>query len=146
MLTLLSGLQLAKVLSNENAWCDFNLQNWIWWLKVVCNCTQAKIEFIHGYARFTDDPEPTVEVNGNKYTATHILISTGGHPSTVSEDDVPGGLQFPHYRQCTSFCFSFIAFLSCALASNFLYFLIWVHLLKHFVKSILIQSPFQDPV
>lgn len=54
------------------------------------NLEKGKIEFIHGYARFTDDPEPTVEVNGKKYTATHILISTGGHPSTVSEDDVPG--------------------------------------------------------
>uniref|UniRef100_A0A9J8D5C2 glutathione-disulfide reductase n=1 Tax=Cyprinus carpio carpio TaxID=630221 RepID=A0A9J8D5C2_CYPCA len=50
----------------------------------------AKIESIHGYARFTDDPEPTVEVNGKKYTAPHILIATGGHPSTVSENDVPG--------------------------------------------------------
>ncbi|KAK9963227.1 hypothetical protein ABG768_006429 [Culter alburnus] len=54
------------------------------------NLDKAKIESIHGYARFTDDPEPTVEVNGKKYTAAHILIATGGHPSTVSEDDVPG--------------------------------------------------------
>lgn len=53
-------------------------------------CTQGKIESIHGYARFTDDPEPTIECNGKKYTAPHILIATGGHPSTVSEDDVPG--------------------------------------------------------
>ncbi|CAM4615175.1 unnamed protein product [Leuciscus chuanchicus] len=56
----------------------------------LSNLDKAKIESIHGYARFTDDPEPTVEVNGKKYTGTHILISTGGHPSTVSEDDVPG--------------------------------------------------------
>uniref|UniRef100_A0A8C1V1Q6 Glutathione reductase, mitochondrial n=1 Tax=Cyprinus carpio TaxID=7962 RepID=A0A8C1V1Q6_CYPCA len=54
------------------------------------NLDKAKIESIHGYARFTDDPEPTVEVNGKKYTAPHILIATGGHPSTVSENDVPG--------------------------------------------------------
>uniref|UniRef100_A0A8C1T3S4 Glutathione reductase, mitochondrial n=1 Tax=Cyprinus carpio TaxID=7962 RepID=A0A8C1T3S4_CYPCA len=54
------------------------------------NLDKGKIESIHGYARFTDDPEPTVEVNGKKFTAPHILITTGGHPSTVSEDDVPG--------------------------------------------------------
>uniref|UniRef100_A0A8C2INY8 Glutathione reductase, mitochondrial n=1 Tax=Cyprinus carpio TaxID=7962 RepID=A0A8C2INY8_CYPCA len=54
------------------------------------NLDKGKIESIHGYARFTDDPEPTVEVNGKKFTAPHILIATGGHPSTVSEDDVPG--------------------------------------------------------
>lgn len=54
------------------------------------NLDKGKIESIHGYARFTDDPEPTVEVNGKKYTAQHILIATGGHPSNVSEDDVPG--------------------------------------------------------
>uniref|UniRef100_A0A9J7ZGI6 Glutathione reductase n=1 Tax=Cyprinus carpio carpio TaxID=630221 RepID=A0A9J7ZGI6_CYPCA len=58
------------------------------------NLDKAKIESIHGYARFTDDPEPTVEVNGKKYTAPHILIATGGHPSTVSENDVPGDLMF----------------------------------------------------
>ncbi|TRY60130.1 hypothetical protein DNTS_006444 [Danionella cerebrum] len=54
------------------------------------NLDKGKIEFIHGYARFTDDTEPTVEVNGKKYTATHILVATGGHPSTVSENDIPG--------------------------------------------------------
>uniref|UniRef100_A0A3P9PF04 Glutathione reductase n=1 Tax=Poecilia reticulata TaxID=8081 RepID=A0A3P9PF04_POERE len=42
------------------------------------NLDKAKIETIQGYARFTDDPEPTVEVNGRKLTAPHILIATGG--------------------------------------------------------------------
>ncbi|XP_034037841.1 glutathione reductase, mitochondrial isoform X2 [Thalassophryne amazonica] len=54
------------------------------------NLDKAKIKTIHGYARFTNDPEPTVEVNGRKYTAPHILIATGGHPSVLSDDDVPG--------------------------------------------------------
>uniref|UniRef100_A0AAQ5XHY9 glutathione-disulfide reductase n=1 Tax=Amphiprion ocellaris TaxID=80972 RepID=A0AAQ5XHY9_AMPOC len=54
------------------------------------NLDKAKIQTIQGYARFTDDPEPTVEVNGRKYTAPHILIATGGQPSVLSEDEVPG--------------------------------------------------------
>lgn len=54
------------------------------------NLDKAKIHTIQGHARFTDDPEPTVEVGGKKYTAPHILIATGGHPSTVSDEDVPG--------------------------------------------------------
>uniref|UniRef100_A0A3B3VYI6 glutathione-disulfide reductase n=1 Tax=Poecilia latipinna TaxID=48699 RepID=A0A3B3VYI6_9TELE len=39
---------------------------------------------------FTDDPEPTVEVNGRKLTAPHILIATGGQPSVLSDEEVPG--------------------------------------------------------
>uniref|UniRef100_A0A3Q3WQ50 Uncharacterized protein n=1 Tax=Mola mola TaxID=94237 RepID=A0A3Q3WQ50_MOLML len=51
---------------------------------------QAKIQTIHGHARFTSDPEPTVEVHGKKYTAPHILIATGGQPSMLTEAEVPG--------------------------------------------------------
>lgn len=51
---------------------------------------QAKIQTIQGHARFTSDPEPTVEVNGRKYTAPHILIATGGQPSVLSDAEVPG--------------------------------------------------------
>lgn len=51
---------------------------------------QAKIQTIHGHARFTNDPEPTVEVHGKKYTAPHILIATGGQPSMLTEAEVPG--------------------------------------------------------
>ncbi|XP_024139025.1 glutathione reductase, mitochondrial isoform X1 [Oryzias melastigma] len=54
------------------------------------NLDKAKVTFIQGYARFTDDAEPTVEVNGKKYTAPHILISTGGQPSVLSDEEVPG--------------------------------------------------------
>ncbi|XP_036424797.1 glutathione reductase, mitochondrial isoform X2 [Colossoma macropomum] len=54
------------------------------------NLDKARIQTIQGHAQFTDDPEPTVEVNGKKYSAPHILIATGGHPSTVSDKDVPG--------------------------------------------------------
>jgi len=51
---------------------------------------QSHIEIIHGHAAFTCDPEPTVEVNGNKYTAPHILIATGGVPSRPQESQIPG--------------------------------------------------------
>lgn len=51
---------------------------------------QAKVKTILGHAVFTDDPEPTVEVNGKKYTAPHILIATGGRPTVLSDKEVPG--------------------------------------------------------
>lgn len=51
---------------------------------------QANIEIITGYAVFTSDPKPTVEVNGEKYTAPHILIATGGVPSHPQESQIPG--------------------------------------------------------
>lgn len=54
------------------------------------NLNKAHITYIHGYATFTDDPDPTVVVNGKKYTAPHILVATGGHPSVISDNDVPG--------------------------------------------------------
>ncbi|XP_008324753.1 glutathione reductase, mitochondrial [Cynoglossus semilaevis] len=54
------------------------------------NLDKAKIQFIQGVARFTNDTEPTVEVEGRKYTAPHILIATGGQPLVMSDDDVPG--------------------------------------------------------
>ncbi|MBN3303778.1 GSHR protein, partial [Amia calva] len=54
------------------------------------NLNKAKIETIRGHAVFTSDPEPTVEVNGRKYTSPHILIATGGRPSMPSDKDVPG--------------------------------------------------------
>ena len=57
------------------------------------NLDKAKIEMIQGPARFTDDPTPTVEVNGKKYTADHILIATGGRPSEQSESEIPGKKQ-----------------------------------------------------
>ncbi|XP_037117101.1 glutathione reductase, mitochondrial isoform X1 [Syngnathus acus] len=54
------------------------------------NLDKAKIQTIEGHARFTSDPEPTLEVNGRKYTAPHILIATGGQPSVLSDAEIPG--------------------------------------------------------
>lgn len=44
-----------------------------------------KVEVIKGFARFVD--AKTVEVNGQHYTADHILIAVGGRPTIP---DVPG--------------------------------------------------------
>lgn len=54
------------------------------------NLTKSNIDIIHGYAAFTNDPEPTIEVNGKKYTARHILIATGGVPTVPHESQIPG--------------------------------------------------------
>ncbi|MEE6460369.1 hypothetical protein FKM82_000934, partial [Ascaphus truei] len=54
------------------------------------NLHKAQIEIIRGHAAFTSDPEPTLEVNGQKYTAPNILIATGGRPSAPSDTEVPG--------------------------------------------------------
>ncbi|QDO99920.1 glutathione-disulfide reductase [Thalassotalea sp. PS06] len=43
------------------------------------------VEVINGYGRFVD--KNTIEVNGEHYTADHILIATGGRPSIP---DIPG--------------------------------------------------------
>lgn len=44
------------------------------------------VDLIKGFATFVD--EHTVEVNGEKYTADHIMIATGGKPKRL---DIPGG-------------------------------------------------------
>ncbi|XP_029457467.1 glutathione reductase, mitochondrial isoform X2 [Rhinatrema bivittatum] len=54
------------------------------------NLDKAQIELIQGHAVFTSDPEPTLEVNGQKYTAPHILIATGGHPCIPPDSEIPG--------------------------------------------------------
>ncbi|OXB74958.1 UNVERIFIED_CONTAM: hypothetical protein H355_013298 [Colinus virginianus] len=54
------------------------------------NVAKARIEIIRGYGKFTSDPEPTIEVNGKKYTAPHILIATGGRPQVPRDCEVPG--------------------------------------------------------
>uniref|UniRef100_H0XEL2 Glutathione reductase n=1 Tax=Otolemur garnettii TaxID=30611 RepID=H0XEL2_OTOGA len=54
------------------------------------NLTKSNIEIIYGYASFTSDPQPTVEVNGKKYTAPHILIATGGVPAIPQDSQIPG--------------------------------------------------------
>ena len=45
-----------------------------------------KVEVIKGYAQFVD--KQTVAVNGEQFTAPHILLATGGRPDTLA---IPGG-------------------------------------------------------
>ncbi|NXY65022.1 GSHR protein, partial [Callaeas wilsoni] len=54
------------------------------------NVKKAHIDIIRGYGKFTSDPEPTIEVDGKKYTAPHILIATGGRPAVPSDSEIPG--------------------------------------------------------
>uniref|UniRef100_H0XNT6 glutathione-disulfide reductase n=1 Tax=Otolemur garnettii TaxID=30611 RepID=H0XNT6_OTOGA len=54
------------------------------------NLTKSNIEIIYGHASFTSHPQPTVEVNGKKYTAPHILIATGGVPCIPQDSQIPG--------------------------------------------------------
>ncbi|GAA0208933.1 glutathione-disulfide reductase [Kangiella japonica] len=42
------------------------------------NLGNNKVDVIEGYAKFVD--KNTVEVNGERYTADHIVIATGGYP------------------------------------------------------------------
>ena len=46
--------------------------------------TQAKVTLLRGWATFIDDH--TVEVDGQRHTARHILIATGGQPSLPDID------------------------------------------------------------
>jgi len=45
----------------------------------------AKVDIVEGYATIED--AHTVSVNGKRYTAAHILVATGGHPSVP---EIPG--------------------------------------------------------
>jgi glutathione reductase (NADPH) len=45
----------------------------------------SDVDVVHGFARFVD--EKTVEVDGAKYRADHIVISTGGYPAIP---EIPG--------------------------------------------------------
>ncbi|NWQ87705.1 GSHR protein, partial [Burhinus bistriatus] len=54
------------------------------------NIKKAHIDIIRGYGKFTADPQPTIEVDGKKYTAPHILIATGGRPAVPPDSEIPG--------------------------------------------------------
>lgn len=49
------------------------------------NLDNNNVEIIHGYGRFVDNK--TVEVNGEEYTADHILVAPGGKPKRLN---IPG--------------------------------------------------------
>ena len=49
------------------------------------------VTLINGFAKFVD--KNTVEVNGEKITADHIVIATGGRPSVP---DIEGAVSYTH--------------------------------------------------
>uniref|UniRef100_UPI00358F6043 glutathione reductase, mitochondrial isoform X2 n=1 Tax=Myxine glutinosa TaxID=7769 RepID=UPI00358F6043 len=59
-------------------------------VNVGCVPKKDKIEIIPGSASFSDGSKPTVEVNGQQYTASHIVIATGGRPDVPTETEIPG--------------------------------------------------------
>ena len=93
--------QIAEAIHNYGPDYGFDTTvNAFDWKKLVANRTayidrihtsydnvlgKNNVEVIRGYARFVD--AHTVEVNGEKITADHILIATGGRPS---HPDIPG--------------------------------------------------------
>lgn len=99
--TMWYGAQIAEMIGKYAAdyGFDITLNRFDW--KTLVASRQAYIKRIHasydkvlaannitvidGFAKFVD--ANTVEVNGEKYTAKHILIATGGRPSIP---DVPG--------------------------------------------------------
>lgn len=99
--TMWYGAQVAEMIGKYATDYGFDItMNQFDWKTLVAS-RQAYIKRIHGsydkvlaannvtvvdgFARFLD--KTTVEVNGNKYTARHILIATGGRPSIP---EIPG--------------------------------------------------------
>ena len=57
------------------------------------NLEKDNVELIRGKAEFTGAREVTV--GGATYTADHIIIATGGHPTLL---DIPGEVRALHVR------------------------------------------------
>jgi glutathione reductase (NADPH) len=68
----IKSVNWAKLVANRQAYIDRVHASYE---RVL---SQRNISLIQGYARFVD--ARTVEVNGQQYTADHILIATGGKP------------------------------------------------------------------
>lgn len=77
--TTVNHFDWKKLIANRSAYIDRIHQSYD---RVLGN---NKVDVITGFARFVD--AHTVEVNGEKITADHILIATGGRPSIPT---IPG--------------------------------------------------------
>lgn len=77
--TTVNSFDWKKLIASRSAYIDRIHQSYD---RVLGN---NKVEVITGFARFVD--AHTVEVNGEKITADHILIATGGRPAIPS---IPG--------------------------------------------------------
>jgi len=77
--TIVNAFDLKKLVANRSAYIDrihHSYDNLL---------GKNQVDVIKGFARFVD--AHTVEVNGEKITAYHILIANGGRPS---HPDIPG--------------------------------------------------------
>lgn len=70
--TTINQFSWQKLIDNRSAYIDRIHQSYD---RVLNN---NKVDVINGYAKFVD--KKTLEVNGEKYTAEHILIAVGGEP------------------------------------------------------------------
>ncbi|WP_294610189.1 glutathione-disulfide reductase [uncultured Gilliamella sp.] len=70
--TTINQFSWDKLIASRNAYIDDVHQSYDWVLN------KNKVDVIHGYAKFID--QHTVEVNGEQYSADHILIAVGGKP------------------------------------------------------------------
>ena len=75
----INSFNWAKLVANREAYIEFIHKN------LNKNITGNGITVINGFARFVD--RSTVEVNGEHYTAEHILIAVGGRPTIPT---IPG--------------------------------------------------------
>lgn len=80
--TTINHFSWDKLLESRSAYIDRIHQSYE---RVLGN---NKVDVITGFARFKD--AHTVEVNGETYTADHILIATGGRPVPPS---IPRGIR-----------------------------------------------------
>ena len=62
--------------------------------------SKNKVDLIHGAAHFID--KSTIEVNGEKFTADHILIATGAKPSLPDIDGVEYGIDSNGFFELTA--------------------------------------------
>ncbi|OCG01399.1 glutathione-disulfide reductase [Gilliamella sp. wkB112] len=77
--TTINQFSWDKLIASRTAYIDDVHESYDWVLN------KNKVDVIHGYAKFID--QHTVEVNGEQYTADHILIAVGGKPTIPN---IPG--------------------------------------------------------
>lgn len=77
--TTINQFSWDKLLASRNAYIDRVHQSYD---RVLTN---NNVDVIYGYAKFVDSH--TIEVNGEQYSADHILIAVGGKPTIP---DIPG--------------------------------------------------------
>jgi len=92
--TTVNGFDWNTLVANRSAYIERIHQSY------ESGLDKNKVDVIRGYARFVD--ARSIEVDGERYTADHILIATGGQPV---RPDIPGaelGLDSNGFFELTS--------------------------------------------